>query len=48
VPLADINSAPEPSLVFFSYAGFVALPIIGIYTIGAYWVFCGKIRQPKS
>jgi len=41
-------AAPEASLRFFSYAGFVALPIITIYTIGVYWVFRGKIGQPQS
>ena len=35
-------AAPEASLRFFSYGGFVALPIIAIYTVGVYWVFRGK------
>jgi cytochrome d ubiquinol oxidase subunit II len=42
VTVADA-AAPDASLGFLFWA--VVLPVIAIYTIGAYWVFRGKLRH---
>lgn len=38
-------AAPESSLRFFFYGGVVVLPVILLYTVGAYWIFRGKLTE---
>jgi cytochrome d ubiquinol oxidase subunit II len=38
-------AAPEASLQFLFYGGVFVLPIVGLYTIGVYWLFRGKARD---
>jgi cytochrome bd ubiquinol oxidase subunit II len=49
-PSIDIwqAAAPDTSLAFLLYGTAVLVPIILAYTIYAYWVFRGKVKEGEE
>ncbi len=43
--IAGGAAAPDASLQFLFYGGIVVLPVVLVYAVGVYWVFCGRIRK---